>query len=119
VAEDKFGVKGERETIGGTAWYQLHHATIRTDVARPHCVTWFGVASYRALKVKVENRKALCPICKHELVRLRYFGSKNFVMSRTSPYFESEGFDDLVEDGQVVWVEDTRPVHSGSGSYEE
>jgi hypothetical protein len=119
VAEDKFGVKGERVTVGGTAWYQLHHATIRTDVVRPHCVTWFGVASYRALKIKVEKRKALCPICKHELVKLLYFGSKNFVLDRDSPYFEREALDDLKEDGRDVWVEDTRPNFSGSGSYED
>jgi hypothetical protein len=119
IAEDERGVKGERKTIGGTAWYQLNHATIRTDVKRPHCCTWFGVASYRKLKVKVEKRKVLCPLCQHELVKLLYFGSKNFVLDRDSPYFEREALDDLEEDGRAVWVEDTRPVYSGSGSYED
>jgi hypothetical protein len=118
VAEDKYGRKDARKTIGGTAWYQLNHATIRTDVKRPHAVTWFGVASYRALKVKVEKRKVLCPLCRHECVKLLYFGSKNFVLDRDSPYFVRDGFDDLVEDGRVVWVEDTRPSYRGSGSYE-
>lgn len=111
IAEDEHGVRDERKTVGGTAWYQLNHATIRTDVKRPHCCTWFGVASYRKLKVKVEKRKVSCPLCQHELVKLRYFGSKVFVLDRASPYFEREAWDDLEEDGRVVWVEDD------SGSY--
>jgi hypothetical protein len=41
-------VMGERKTIFGTAWYQLNHSTIRTNVKRPHACTWFGVCSYRS-----------------------------------------------------------------------
>lgn len=119
VAEDAHGVKGERKTLGGTAWYQLNHATIRTDVKRPHCCTWFGVASYRKLKVTAEKKRVLCPLCQHDCKKLLYFGSKVFVLDRDSPYFEREALDDLEEDGRVVWAEDVRPDFSGSGSYEE
>jgi hypothetical protein len=119
IAEDERGVKRERKTLGGTAWYQLNHATIGTDIKRPHCRTWFGVASYRKLKVKAGKRKVSCPLCQHELVKLRYFGSKAFFLDRDSPYFEREALDDSEEDGRVVWVEDTRPNFSGSGSYKE
>ena len=118
VAEDKYGRKDARKSVGGTAWYQLNHSTIRTNVERPHAVTWFGVASYRALKVRVAKRKVLCPLCGHDLVKLLYYGSKNFVLNRDSSYFARESFDDLVEDGRVVWVEDTRLEYWRSGSYE-
>jgi hypothetical protein len=118
IAEDEHGIKGERKTIGGTAWYQLNHATIRTDVKRPHCCTWFGVASYRKLKVKIESRKVLCPLYQHELVRLLYCGSKEFVLDRDSLYFQREMLDDLQEDGRVVWFEGTREFYV-SGSYED
>jgi hypothetical protein len=111
IAEDERGVRGERKTLGDTAWYQLNHATIRTDVKRLHCCTWFGVVSYRKLKIKAGKKKVLCPLCEHELVKLWCFGSKVFVLDRDSPYFERKAWDDLEEDDRVVWVEDD------SGSY--
>ena len=75
-------VMGERKTIFGTAWYQLNHSTIRTNVKRPHACTWFGVCSYRKLKVKVEKRNSLCPICGEELVKLHYFGDRRIVKNK-------------------------------------
>lgn len=42
---------GERRTVGGTAWYQLNHATVKVGVKCFRVVTWFGVCSYRKLKV--------------------------------------------------------------------
>ncbi len=47
---------GERKTVGGTAWYQLNHAAVLTDVKRFHVVTWFGCCSYRRLKVLLRPR---------------------------------------------------------------
>jgi hypothetical protein len=70
------------------------------------------------LKVKVEKRRVLCPLCQHELVKLLYFGSKRFVLDRDSPYFERERCDDLEEDSRVVWFEDTREFYVG-GSHED
>jgi hypothetical protein len=51
-----------------TAWYQLNHASYDKTKKRFHIATWFGVCSYRKLKVTPEKRKELCPICQHELV---------------------------------------------------
>jgi hypothetical protein len=70
---------GERKTVFGTAWYQLNHSSIRVDVERPHVATWFGACSYRKLKVTVEKREVLCPICQHDLEKTRYNGNR-FVM---------------------------------------
>jgi hypothetical protein len=112
-------VMAERKTIFGTAWYQLNHSTIRTNVKRPHACTWFGVCSYRKLNVKVDKKKSLCPICGEELVKLHYLGFRRIVKERDSPDFVGSFVDDLEEDGRQVWVEDARPDFSGSGSYEE
>jgi len=115
--KDGYVVKvfGKRITVFGTAWYQLNHATIKRGVKRFHVATWFGVCSYRKLKVTVELRKAVCPICQHDLVKLRYFGDKRLVTDRTSFEYERDSFEDFEEDGRVVWFES---VKRGSGSYE-
>jgi hypothetical protein len=85
------------KTISGTAWYQLNHSTIRTNVKRPHACTWFGVCSYRKLKVKVKKRKSLCPIWGEELVKLHYLGVKRIVKERSSPKYVGSFIDDLVD----------------------
>jgi hypothetical protein len=105
-------VLGKRKTIFGTAWYQLNHSTIRTNVKRPHAFTWFGVCSYRKLKVKVEKKKSLCPICSEELVKLHHLGVRRIVKDRGSPEFVGSFVDDLVDNyGALNWCE------ASSGSY--
>jgi hypothetical protein len=91
--------------VFGTAWYQLNHATLVKGVRRFHVATWFGVVSYRKLKITVEKRTALCPICQHELVDIRYSGAKKFVWDRDSPEYKHERLEDFEEDGRVVWSE--------------
>jgi len=98
-------VLGKRKTVVGTAWYQLNHASIDVTKKRFHVATWFGACSYRKLKVTTEYKKAICPICRHDLVRLDYLGIKNFVFNKDSLEFRRESFEDYEEDGRVVWVE--------------
>lgn len=105
-------VLGKRKTIFGTAWYQLHHSSYDSSVKNFHIATWFGVCSYRKLKVTPEKRKELCPICQSELVDIRYTG-----FNREQFSDEREGFADLVENGVVVWSEKPRRGRKGkSGS---
>lgn len=105
VAKDKFGVKGVRQSIRGTGSYQLDHATILRNSFRWHTVTWFGVCSYRQLKVVIVPRKKLCPICGHELEDLAYYGKKTFCRDRSLPLYKKEFYDDVLdEDGKAVWV---------------
>jgi hypothetical protein len=106
-------VLDKRKTVKGTAWYQLNHSSIDTSRRRFHVATWFGVCSYRKLRVTVEKLKALCPICRHELDDICYFGSKVFVTDRSSPDYKGSFFADLMEDGRVVWGVS---VKNGSGS---
>jgi hypothetical protein len=69
-------VMGERRTIKGTAWYQLNHASYKIGSTRFHVAVWFGNCSYRKLKVTQQFVKEICPICKHELVKIKYVGVK-------------------------------------------
>jgi len=101
-------VLGARKTIFGTAWYQLNHSTYDSSVKNFHVATWFGVCSYRKLKVTPEVHKELCPICQSELVDIRYTGSDHEQFSD-----KREGFADFIEDGVVVWVEKPRRRRKG------
>lgn len=103
-------VLGKRLTVKGTAKYELGHATIRSNVKRPHASTWFGGCSYRKLKVKVEKVKPLCPICCEELRKICYTGFRHLVKDRDASGYVGSFIDELVEDGEVVW-------HLASDSY--
>jgi hypothetical protein len=86
-------VEGERETIGGTLWYQLNHASVDSSMKRFHVSTWFGVCSYRKLKVTVEKKKELCPICGEELEKLMYVGSLRIVKERNAAGYQPSFID--------------------------
>jgi hypothetical protein len=104
-------VLGKRKTVFGTAWYQLNHASVKLGVQRFHVASWFGVCSYRKLKVTVERKKDLCPICFEETVRLHHLGSRPVVKDRNASGFVGAFLDDLFDnDGSANWVE----AHSGS-----
>lgn len=110
------GAAGVRRSVLDTAKYQLSHASVRTDCKRPQVVTWFGVCSYRKLRVKYEPKKAACPICGGKLVRLRYSGNKCFCIDRNSVDFVFESVEDLEEDGVEVWEEVPVCGYGRSGS---
>ena len=61
------------------------------------------------MKVTKEVRKALCPICGHDLIDIRYFGGKGIITDRVSPDYKRDSFEDYEEDGQVVYVECIKP----------
>jgi len=86
-------VLGKRKTVVGTAWYQLHHATYKVNSKRFHVATWWGVCSYRKLKVTVVKRKHLCPICHEELYKVYVFLA--MVRDRDSPDYVPEVFVDV------------------------
>lgn len=106
----------KRKTVFGTAWYQLHHSSVKKDVKHFHVATWFGVCSYRKLKVTVEYRKEVCPICQHDLFDLGYFGGERFVLDGSSSDYERDSYENYEEDGRAVWVERIKRKY-GSGSY--
>jgi len=91
------------DNVFGTAWYQLNHSSYRKDAKRFHVSTWFGVCSYRKLKVTVERKKDLCPACGHELELCDYHGRKVHVFDRDSPDYVRDSFENFLENCQVVW----------------
>jgi len=109
--KDRYIVKvlSKRKSVYHTAWYQLHHSSIDVSKKRFHVVTWSGVVSYRKLKLTAERRKALCPICKHELVEHWYHGKNPHILailrSDRSSCEVRRGYANLVEDGRIAWVE--------------
>ena len=115
-------VMGKRKSVYHTAWYQLNHSSVKKNVKRFHVATWFGVVSYRKLKVTVEYRKSVCPICRHELAEHIYYGNNPDILavlrSDRSSCEIRRGYADLVEDGRIAWVQRVRK-YWGSGSYDE
>jgi hypothetical protein len=64
----------DKPNVAGTARYELGHASYRVGVKRANVVTYFGVCSYRKLKVAHVMVPSVCPECKHELVEANYVG---------------------------------------------
>jgi len=128
--KDKWYVKvldplHERRNVRKTATYELGHCTIQKNVRNFRAVTYFGVASYRKLKISAEararfeeSRKPKCQLCGSELVDIEYLGSKAFITDRLSPDFKRDSFENILENGSVVYVERKKRRWS-SGSYEE
>jgi hypothetical protein len=64
------------------------------------------------LKVTVEKRKDLCPICREELVRLHYLGIRRIVKVKGESGYVSSFLDDLMDsNGSLNWCE------ASSGGY--
>jgi len=109
--KDNFIVKvmGKRKTVAGTASYQLKHSSIDITKKRFHVAIWFGVCSYHKLKLTKEKFKSICPVCGKKLVRLRYSGDRRAIWScygsDRASVRKVDSFEDLEEDGVVVWHE--------------
>ena len=102
--KDKWIVKvlEKRKTVGGTCWYQLNHCSIRRGSKKSHAATWFGVCSYRKLKLINERDvgiKHKCPICSSDLVRVRYLGD----FSELSISRRGETVSMFGDDGEPLW----------------
>ena len=115
-------VFGKRKSVFLTAKYQLSHATIKRDSVRFHCFTYFGNVAFREMKVTVEMRKAFCPLCEHDLLKLRYNGLdlhilyllhvKNIWVPR------EEDADWSILEKEVVWERFVSSVSYGYGNEE-
>ena len=97
-------IRGVRKTIHGTFWYQLNHASIDVSKKRFHAITWFGTCGYHKLKVEHHKHTDLCPYCKNELVKVRYFGSATINTDFNSSLFKRELWLDAFEDEKPVFA---------------
>ena len=112
-------VMGERKTAFGTAWYQLNHSSYDQTKKRFHIATWFGVCSYRKLKVTPEKRKELCPICQHELQDIKYVGKACVIKHKDDPEYCRDSFENFLDKhGHVRWIEAPEWRRKASGSSE-
>ena len=106
--KDRYIVKvlDERETVFGTAFYHLNHATVRGGLRRFHCVTWFGVCGNRKYSSPKVESQDLCPVCGDEMVRCAYVGkrvfSRNIGDADYKAWFVDDEFD---EDGESNYPE--------------
>jgi len=108
----------KRKTVGGTAWYQLNHSSVKRGKKKSHAATWFGVCSYRKLNLingKDVGIKHKCPICNSNLKRVRYLG----VFSEHSIPRRGEIICMFGDDGKPLWeIIPEDEFEGGSGSYE-
>ena len=85
-------VKGRRKTVGGTASYQLSHATFHVGLEKRHIVTWFGVASNNKFKGKPVSVTVSCPVCavvgvRNVMVKKALLGEEHVVRDVRDPEF--------------------------------
>lgn len=100
----------ERKSVRRTAAYELGHCTIPANAKNHRVVTYFGVCSYRRLKISAKARaefetkfKDKCPICGDELKNGKYCGVKQLITDRKNPDFRRDGFEDFLENGFQAW----------------
>jgi hypothetical protein len=108
-AKDGYLVKvlDERESVFGTAWYQLHHATVRLGVKRFHAVTWFGVCGNRKFASEVVDAKVTCPVCREETCRGHYVGKERIVKDVSDPNYRAVFLmDEFDENGEPNYIDD-------------
>lgn len=100
----------DEPNIGGTAFYQLTHASVLKNVERFHVWTWFGVCGYNKSHDVVEVEKKVCLVCGQDLHKHAYTGSRPLTDFKRGGSLLNCSFD-VVEDGVRVFVE------IGGGSY--
>jgi hypothetical protein len=104
-------VLGARKTIFGTLWYQANHAGYDSSKKHSRITTWFGVCSYRKLKVTVERRRSICPICLEDLVKLRWCGDGFHVDEHLTNGWRGWWFTKNIDD----WCLDESAGYGGKG----
>ena len=107
-------VKGERKTIHGTAWYQLNHSSFVRGSVRARVTTWFGVCSYRKMKLYKGEKlhEDICPLCCRPLEDAVYVGKGDILKE----WWLKEAWTDFLdEDGNPRFV--LKPKKC-SGNYE-
>jgi hypothetical protein len=63
LAKNEKGVAEKRDSIFGTAWYQLEHSGYKVGIRNFHIVNWWGVVAKRMFKTVVQPVVFSCPVC--------------------------------------------------------
>jgi hypothetical protein len=56
-------VKGKRETIGGSCWYELNHSLVHVGLKRSNIVSWYGELVCSRFKSEMLKPVSVCGIC--------------------------------------------------------
>ena len=105
-------VHAKRETVFGTAWYLLNHATIRLGVKRFHSLVWWGNCAKRKFKSAKAKTNIVCPLCEEEMVKSMYMGKRRIVKDIGHPdYVAVFPFERLDENGELNWI----PIRGSRG----
>lgn len=104
LEQRKKSFSSDEPNIGGTAFYQLTHASVLKGVERFHVWTWFGVCGYNKEHVEVEVKQKGCLICRQVLVKHVYTGSRPLSDFKQGGSLRESLFD-VVEDGVRVFEE--------------
>lgn len=103
LAKNEKGVVEKRDSIFGTAWYQLEHSSLKVGVARFHVVKWWGVLNNRKLKTVLQRVDIKCPVC-NGVMELGYpYGAESIVSNRGEKGFVKNFAVDHVE-GEGDWA---------------
>lgn len=99
-------VFGERQSVGATAFYQLHHATIRVGMRRFHTVTWVGNCGTRKFKGEPLKAKTVCYVCGGEAKHSVWIGKTPLAKNIADPAYRAKfGRADFGEDGSPNFVD--------------
>ena len=110
----------ERISTFATLRYQLDHCGVPIEEKKYHVITWFGVMSYRALKLtkedfeEVDFKHNLCPLCQKPLEDLECLDASEYFRLKKEFWvkeFEEPLYD---KDGKPRWKIKDRKGHSGS-----
>ncbi len=97
-------VLGERLSVAGTVFYQLHHSSMEYGRKRARVATYFGSVGYNNLGVKCDKPRMLCPECGSQCGAIEYVGSKRlFVIPRFVPTFKGQFMQPYLVDGVSAW----------------
>jgi hypothetical protein len=112
VAEDKYGRKRARQSIGGTLWYELSHVSLRRGAKRQVVLSWFGLCGRNKLRIPkgaLPQREHLCKICHEPLYDVEYLGSYKDLLAFMACFKDGENFilDAKDKNGKWLW----RAVH--------
>lgn len=89
---------GDKPNVFGTAFYQLHHSTVKIGIGRFHVVVWNGNVSNKQFKTPKAVFDVKCPVCKESMHKARYEDkSRPFVEDVGDPNYESISLRPLVQ----------------------
>ena len=100
LAKNENGVVEKRESVFGSAWYQLEHSGFKRGVNRFQIIEWFGRVAKRKFKTELRKFEMRCAVCKDTMERsfvpdgvepiVANRGERGFLKNFTLPHFEDE-----------------------------